>query len=335
MITPNIPIQNVPDTNIQMMQQGLSPVDENVLHRNGVMQHIKTFVLRYLTQRKIGQNEELHIATGVSLINLKTNQSLLIHNENQEHFAASVNKLPITLLVQEELRSGEITLDTELTWQESDRRAGAGMYDAPGSPLKATVGEVITDLLTRSGNTAARILVNGVLHGPIAANERLELIPELAHTRLIPVDPTRFYMGNTTAKESLFVLQKLIEGKDQYSNFIKNALVNNIFTDIGVKSQLAGNDFIVLVNKIGQLNDPDGNNRHDVGIIYNTKTKQSYGFAYLTTSPSSSDIATPQAEQSLKDMGRYYLKYAGDWRQGELPIPFSAKSQTAEGKILY
>src|SRR5687767_4412774 len=199
MITPNIPIQKVPDTNVRMTQQGFSPADENVLNKNGVMQHIKTFVLRYLTQRKIGQNEELRIATGVQLINLQTNQSLLIHNENTEHFAASVNKLPIVMLVQEELRSGDIAMNDVLTWQPSDRRAGAGIFDSDSSPLSATVGDLIKDALSNSGNTAPRILVNGVLHGAIAVNERLALMPELEHTRLTPVDPTRFYMGNTTA----------------------------------------------------------------------------------------------------------------------------------------
>lgn len=334
MITPNVP-PPVSPTNIETVQYDAAKADESMLHRQHVAPIIKTLVLRYMTQREINENEAQDILTGVTLYDMQSGKTLLGHNENTEHFAASINKLPVTLLILEELRAGNITLDTVLTWQESDRRDGAGVFDAPGSPLSAKVSEILTDLLTRSGNTAVRILVNGVLGGPYSTNDRLANIPELTHTRLIPLDATRFYLGNTTSRESLYVLRQLMKAQDIYGQYVKNALVNNIYTEIGVKSQLGGNDFIVLVNKIGQLNDPDGNNRHDVGIVYNTKTHKAYGFSYLTTAPSASEAATAQAEQSLKDMGRYLLRYNGDWPTSKRPMPLQAAAPTESKKIQY
>ncbi|HEX6462076.1 MAG TPA: serine hydrolase [Candidatus Saccharimonadales bacterium] len=337
MITPQLPPQANPQNPIENIQLNMSKVDESALQHSGESSVIAKLILRYLTQRTINENEAKQILTGVTLYDMRSGQGILQHNENTEHFAASVNKLPVTMLTLEELRAGRISLNTVLTWQESDRRAGAGTLDVAGGPLSATVGEVITDLLTRSGNTAVRILVNGVLHGAAATNNRLAMVPELEHTRLIVLDSNRFYLGNTTSKEAMFVMRQLMSNQDAFGSYVKQALVNNIYSDIGVKSQLAGNDFIVLVNKIGQLNDPDGDNRHDVGVVYNTRTHKSYGFSYLTTSPSGAGV-TQAAEQSLRDMGRYMLRFSGDWPAHTQSAPHmlrQAPAQPEQGKLLY
>jgi hypothetical protein len=48
-----------------------------------------------------------------------------------------------------------------------------------------------------------------------------------------------------------------------------------------MKGLLDGNDFIVLANKVGILDDLEDNNRHDVGVVYNTKTRQAFGLGHL------------------------------------------------------
>lgn len=128
-----------------------------------------------------------------------------------------------------------------------------------------------------------------------------------------------------------------METQDSYAQFLKDTLSTNIFTDFGVRSQLAGNDYILLVNKIGLLDDDvDGNNRHDTGIIYNTKTHKSYGYSFFTTSPFDSATATPQAEQSLMNMGRYLLRFAGDRAHGMTTQSLAPQAQlTPESKVLY
>jgi hypothetical protein len=94
---------------------------------------------------------------------------------------------------------------------------------------------------------------------------------------------------------------------------MEHAMATNIFTDFGVRSQLSDSGRILLVNKIGFLDDPDGFNRHDVGVIYNTRTHKAYGYSFLTTSPAAtSDTSVPQAESSLKNMGADLLHFAGD-----------------------
>jgi beta-lactamase class A len=298
---------------------------------------IKKLILRHLINGAIRQNEAQHVTSGVQITDLKSGQTIVGHNLDTQHFAASINKLPVVLLVLQDLRAGRLSLNQTMTWQASDVRAGNGVFDQPGAPLQASLGDVIFDLLNRSGNTAVRILVNQGLGGAAAVNNRWAQIPQLSNTRLQPLDANRFFLGNSTPRDSLWTMTELMKTQDQYATFLKNALKSNIFTDMGVRSQLAGNDYIVLVNKVGILDDVDGNNRHDVGIIYNTRTHKSYGYSFMTTSPFDDPAATPRAGQSLKDMGRYLLRFSGDKRhQAASELAPKANSELqAEGRILY
>lgn len=343
------PIQPNTNSNSQSVESVQQPFNESMLKSDKYGQeYTKKIILGWLTGKVVDHNESQQISTGVSLYDFQQNGYFYNRGEDKEHFAASVNKLPVSLLVLQDLRSGKTTLDQPLSWSESDRRDGAGAYDQTGSPTTATVREVLHDMLNRSGNTAVRILVNKTLSGGAAVNERLSQIPEIPHTRLIPLDADRFYLGNTTSKEAMIVLKKLVvDTPDQYSDFLKELLRTNIYTDIGVRSQLSNNDYIVLVNKIGQLNDPDGSNRHDVGIVYNQKTHKTYGFSYMTTSPYN-DGATPvAAEDSLKAMGRMFLLFSGDYPKyghgkdnkdkntSQAPKLESTNEQLERGKVRY
>jgi beta-lactamase class A len=309
--------------------------DLRTFDRDDVKDAIKTFVLRHFVKKEVKENEQQQILTDVTLYDLDRDQKLYGHNEDTEHFAASINKLPVTLLLIEDAKAGKVTLDTTLTWAEGDKRAGNGTYDQPGAPTSATVRQVLFDMLNRSGNTAVRALVNGVLGGATAVNERLAAKPELTRTRLIPLDENRFYLGNTTSRESLWILREIMKEDASYATIVRNMLSSNIFVNDGFRSQLAGNDYVVLANKTGLLYDPDGNNVHDVGIIYNTKTGKKYGYSVLTTSPN--DAVTPRADQSIKNMGKYVLRYAGDKPvEGTAEKPRILRAPAAaETKILY
>jgi hypothetical protein len=195
-------------------------------------------------------------------------------------------------------------------------------------------------MLNPSGNTAVRALVNYALGGAAAVNTRWQNELHLQHTYLQPLDANRFYLGNSTARDSLQSLDQLLGTNDQYGAFVKNALATNIYTGYGVRSQLAGSDYIVLANKVGILDDADGNNRHDVGIIYNTRTHKSYGYSFMNTAYGDAvNTPTAQAGVSLADMGSGVLRYAGDkpvTQQSPQATPFAAPSSPApEHKVLY
>jgi beta-lactamase class A len=289
-------------------------VQADQLQRSDLQWSIKQLYLRHLLQAAINQNEAENVITGAVVTDFQTNRILFSHNQNTEHFAASINKLPVALLILEDLRAGTLDLDQTTTWLASDVRAGFGTYDQPSAPLQATVRDVLFDMLNKSGNTAVRVLVNNHLGGAATVNARLATKPQLSHTALVPLDGNRFFLGNSTPHDSLWAMGRLMDHQDRYARYMKKAMATNIFTDFGVRSQLQDQDHIVLANKIGLLDDVEGNNRHDVGIVYNKKTGKAFGYSFFTTSPFDSPTATIRADQSLKDMGSYVLKYAGNTR---------------------
>jgi len=148
----------------------------------------KAVVLEHYINQVIAKNEHDQIVTDVSITDLQSGKLLVGHDLDTEQFAASVNKLPVAALVLSDLRAGKISMDTQLTWQESDVRAGAGVYDQPGAPTTGTVQDVMFDMLNPSGNTAVRILVNYVLGGAAQVNTRIVNELGLQHTYLQPVD---------------------------------------------------------------------------------------------------------------------------------------------------
>lgn len=309
MLTAPIP-QTVSTSN--KIQPGLRE-DLSSLSDNSVGDYFKSLKLRHYLEQIIAKNESLQVTTSVSVMDLQSSQSIIDHNIDTEQFAASVNKVPIAELVLRDLRSGRLQLDQQFSWTAEDVRAGAGVYDQPGAPLHASVKELLFDMLNPSGNTAVRVFVNGAFGGANTTNERFKNELGLQNTYLQPLDANRFFVGNTTAREAMKNIKALLSGNDTYRAFVKNALATNIYTDYGVRSQLAGNDYIVLSNKVGILDDTDGNDRHDVGIIYNTKTKKSYAYAFLNTAHGEAfNTATSQAGISLADMGKGLLRFAGD-----------------------
>lgn len=337
-------IGNIPNTPtliaISSQQQELA-ADLSILTQDTMTDSFKAPALRHYIEKIITKNERHKLTTDVSIIDFQTQQAIVSHNLDTEQFAASVNKVPIAQLVLADLRAGSLSLNQVITWQPGDVRAGAGVYDQPGAPTSATIEDLLVDMLNPSGNTAVRALVNYTLGGAAAVNTRWQNELHLQHTYLQPLDANRFYLGNSTASDSLQALRQLLSVHDQYGTVVKNALTTNIYTDYGVRSQLAGNDYIVLANKVGILDDVDGNNRHDVGIIYNTRTHKTYGYAFMNTAPgAATNTPTAQAGISLADMGSGVLRYAGDkpiQKQQSSPItPFAAPSAHApERKILY
>jgi len=320
------------------------PTDLSVLSSNSASDLIKKAALQYQLDQIIQRNENQEfIITGATVNDLQTGQTIYNHNQDTSQFAASLNKIPIAWLLLQDLRAGKVHLSDTLSWSASNVSAGYGFYDQPGAPTSATVQQLIQDMLNRSGNTAVRILVNQTsLDGPLAVNSRLAQYPKLVQTRLQLLGPSSFFLGNTTPSEGMWLMEQLQKNKDSYEQIMQNAMATNIFTDFGVRSQLAGNSYIQLANKVGILDDTDaGSNRHDEGIIYNSNTHRAYGYSLMTTNFSQDLSANGPAEESLKEMGLVILRFAGDQpnttpqAQPLIQTPHFQEMPSANKKILY
>ncbi len=162
---------------------------------------VREAVLRQLVGSSIGANEQAGVTTSVNIVDLKGDHKLVTHGQDVEQFAASINKLPVALLLLEDLRANKLSLGQTMTWQASDVRGGFGDYDQPGAPTQATLREVIYDMLNKSGNTVVRVAVNYALGGAAQVNSRWSAKPQLPHTYLQPLDANRFYLGFSTSHD--------------------------------------------------------------------------------------------------------------------------------------
>lgn len=231
----------------------------------------------------IAKNEAAGLVTDVTVLNLVAGSEVISYNDSTEQFAASVNKAPVANLLLIDLRAGSITMSQTLSWNADLQLAGTGYYDQPGAPLTGSLQDVFFDMLNRSGNTAVNVFVQLVLGGPVKVNERFKQELDLTQTYLQPLDDNNFYLGNTVSREAVGTMQRLCSGDDQYQQFVTNALATDIFTTYGVRSQLPADSPLKLVNKVGYLNDPSGNNRHDAGLLFDTNGTPIFAYAILTT----------------------------------------------------
>jgi beta-lactamase class A len=304
--------------------------------------YAKRLVLALQLARQVYDNERAGIDTSVIVYDITDNKPIFSHDIHYEHYAASISKLFVTSLLLEDLRAGTTTLDTQVSWAAGDRRAGAGVYDSSSSPLTATVGEVLFDMLNQSGNTAVRVIVNKVLGGADAVNQRYATeYPNLKVTKLQPFAGTSsFLLGYTTANETNFILDRLYNQNDAYGTFVKNALATNIFDDYGPRSQVKDKDNITVIDKQGQLNDPEGNNRHDVGVIENAKNGHKLRYVLMTTNyEQPAGAITNKAIASLQAFGLDMLRFEGDRAPRPSEQQNSLKSQSVpvveNGRTVY
>ena len=274
----------------------------------------KRLILKLQLTGQLIKNNQKAIDTSVIVYDETDKKHIYSYNTQYVHWAASLSKLFVTSVLLDDLRMGKTTLDTVISWQPADRRAGAGLYDGEGAPTSGTVRDVLFDMLNRSGNTAVRSLVNKVLGGANAVNARYQSdYPQLKVTKLQPVSETGFLLGYTTPSEVDFILTKLYHQTDSYANFVKNALATNVFNDYGPRSQVKDIENITVIDKQGQLNDPEGNNRHDVGVIENARNGHKLRYVLMTTNyEQPAGAATDYATTSLQLFGKDMLRFEGD-----------------------
>lgn len=297
------------DIPIHHSSMAISPsviIQEAAFWRGDTRTWVQRQALRLAVDDEIGENEQKDITTSVYFVDNTHNQTLYRYRIDKEYYAASVNKLPITLLLLEDLRSGKLALDDKIELP-AERIEGAGKYDEDDRTREITLGQALEDMLKRSGNTVVRALV-AELGGAEKVNERLAQDKNLRKTRLIDRGSDGFWLGNTTARESLDIMNRVAEKQDVYGKFVQKALTDNVFDDFGVKAQHSSS-YIVLTNKMGQLSDEGGDVRHDVGIIHNTRTGERYSFAILNSAKSEFLINDEKPIDPIQAIGRHLFNF--------------------------
>ncbi len=79
-------------------------------------------------------------------------------NEKQGFFPASLNKLPVAILIMKKIEEGELSLDTMVEIKDADRTDSSGdLYKSKEKRIRLKVA--LKNLLEKSDNTALRVLL--------------------------------------------------------------------------------------------------------------------------------------------------------------------------------
>ncbi len=150
---------------------------------------------------------------GFYLKDLQTGRTLAI-NADELFPSASLVKVPIMMGVFKKIAAGEISLDTTLVLRRDDKVGGSGILKRCRSGSRWTVERLLRLMISRSDNTAARMLVN--LTGIPYLNSTFQSL-DLQVTRvqeepLFRLTPDVSVENYTTPREMARLLENLYHG---------------------------------------------------------------------------------------------------------------------------
>lgn len=184
---------------------------------------------------------------------LNTNEEYAL-NEGIYYLAASTTKVPLAMMILDEVNNGEKSLDQLLYFIENDREGGSGVLYYLEQIPSITIDEAINFSIVYSDNIARNMLSR------VANTSSTEYMRNVANDNNIP------YGNYTTAKQLGILLEKLYKNTDNniYYNSLIEYMSNTIYHDRLDKYL----DYDKVAHKIGNYY----RYYHDMGIIYGKDT---------------------------------------------------------------
>lgn len=106
------------------------------------------------------------INASIYIVNLRNGASIGI-NSNQYYYPASLNKLPLAILIMQQVERGNLNLTTKLLITPEDRDSGWGsLYNTTTKEMR--VDDLLERLLVESDNTAKNVLLRFVNNDDIS-----------------------------------------------------------------------------------------------------------------------------------------------------------------------
>lgn len=228
----------------------------------GVLQPKSFLIVHFkpLKQEITNYIEKNNINASVYVENFR-NGAFMGINEKTEFIPASLNKLPVAILIMRNIESGNLSFDTKIQIRDSDRTRGYGdLYKTPEKelPLKP----VLEKLLKESDNTALRMLLHYV------DLEDLQFMYDYYGLDLTIVNDNQKHTDLVSPKElsSLFLslyFSTVLEPEN--SEYILSLLENS---EIDIKKMAAIPDNVRIPHKFGANYYQNNKFFHDCGIIY-------------------------------------------------------------------
>ncbi len=213
------------------------------------------------------QSNDLNIS--VYVLNLKDGASFEI-NANKSFSAASLNKLPVAIIIMKKVENGELSLDTSLQILPQDRSEGSGnLYNTQKNEL--SVKELLRYMLQDSDNTAFWVLARQVSLED--GNQLTDYLGYYTNSLNFSEPAESLYVSPKTIG-NLFIslyLSTMLNPSD--SEMILSFLTN---TSFDVKEYAKIPEDVVIAQKYGSFYYKTTSLFHDCGIIYIEETRFFY-----------------------------------------------------------
>lgn len=206
-----------------------------------------------------------NLSISVYLVNLRDGASIGI-NEKKGFLPASLNKIPVAILIMKKIEKGELKLDTMLEIRESDKTDTFGqLYKSNENKLPLRI--LLEKMLRESDNTAFNVLKNNIDQKDL--NFLLSYLNYHSQDIIVPNlknDEEKYEYVNAKSIYNLFsslYLSTLLEPKD--SEYILSLLTETVF-DIKKIAKLP--DDVIVAQKFGAEYANNVKYFHSCGIIY-------------------------------------------------------------------
>ncbi|WP_195262646.1 MULTISPECIES: serine hydrolase [unclassified Clostridium] len=219
--------------------------------------------------------------------NLNTNEEYIL-NADKYYVAASTTKVPLCMMILDQVFEGTISLEDTIYYEEADSEGGSGvLYYLPEVP-DITIGEAVYLSIVESDNVAKNML------------HRISDISLTDYLRGITEDDSIPYENYITAEQLYIVLKRLYENPDNnpYYEKLIEYMKETVFHDRIDKYV----PYDIVSHKIGDYY----RYYHDFGIVY---AKDPYIIVILTKDIG--DLSEEPYENGSEDE-RYLLDWGNE-----------------------
>ena len=222
-------------------------------------------------------NSYPHLSCGVYIKPNWSNNEINI-NGNKSFPAASLIKIPIAVVLLQEIDKGNISWNTTLTLKKADVVPGSGTLKTKKIGSKHRLKEVFRLMLTISDNTATNMIID-LLGGVNSCNKKISLLG-LKNTKLSTYIYDLKGANQTTPYDMVIIMDKALEGNllsNSSKRVLKNALLD-VENDSLIKKGLG--KYTKFAHKTGTIGICVG----DAGIIY-LSFKKNIGISVIVKRP--------------------------------------------------
>ena len=210
--------------------------------------------------------QEQNINASIYIENLRNGVNIGI-NEDEGYFPASLNKLPIAILIMQKIEDGKLSLDSNLSIEDNDRTDSYGtLYLTKEKQLPVRV--LLEKMLRESDNTAFSVLFEHVDRSDLARLLDYYSIKENAE---YPFRRLEYESGTNLVTPILMYnifsslyLSTVLYAQD--AEYILSLLTKTTDFDINARAELPDN--VPVADKFGEYYLDNDKLFHDCGIMY-------------------------------------------------------------------